>query len=68
MVEASPKDLGERPKVFDKIILAYEIYARMLNANHIRIMSPVNDTVKAFYESFGYSYVQKGDYLTKDVL
>jgi hypothetical protein len=68
VVEASPRDLRDRPKVFDKIILAYEIYARMLNANHIRIMNPVTDKVKAFYESFGYAYVQKGDYLTKDVL
>lgn len=68
VVEASPRDLGPRPKVFDKIILAYEIYARMLKANHIRIMNPVNNTVKAFYEGYGYTYVQKGDYLTRDIL
>lgn len=68
VVEASPRDLGERPKVFDKIILAYEIYARLLNVNHIRIVNPVNDAVKTFYERFGYNYVSRGDYLTKDVL
>ena len=68
VVEAMPRDLGERSSVFDKIILSYEIYARMLNANHIRIMNPVNNTVKALYETYGYRYVQKGDYLSKRVL
>ena len=31
-VEASPRDLGERPSVFDEVLIAYGIYARMLNA------------------------------------
>lgn len=68
IVEAMPKDLGDRSNVFDTIILAYEVYARMINANHIRIMNPVNDTVKAFYEKYGYKYITKGDYLTRDIL
>lgn len=68
IVEAMPKDLGDRSNVFDTILLAYEVYARMLNANHIRIMNPVNDTVKAYYEKYGYKYVAKGDYLTRDIL
>ncbi len=68
IVEAMPRDLGERSNVFDTIILAYEIYARMVNAGHIRIMSPVNDTVKNLYEKYGYSYVAKGDYLRRDLL
>lgn len=68
VVEAMPRDLGSRSNVFDVIILAYEIYARMINANHIRIMNPVNATVKAFYEKYGYTYVTKGDYLTRDIL
>jgi len=68
VVEAMPRDLGNRSNVFDVIILAYEIYARMINASHIRIMNPVNDTVKAFYERYGYTYVRKGDYLTRDIL
>jgi hypothetical protein len=63
-----PRDIGERSSVFDKIILAYEIYARMLNVNHIRIMNPANDQVKALYETYGYTYVSKGDYLTRGVL
>ena len=68
IIEAMPSDLGQRSSVFDKIILSYEVYARMLNASHIRIMNPVNDMVKALYESYGYKYVAKGDYLSKEVL
>lgn len=68
VVEAMPRDLGERASVFDTIILAYEVYARMINANHIRIMNPVNSTVKSFYEKYGYRYIAKGDYLTRDIL
>ena len=68
IIEAMPKDLGRKSNVFDTIILAYEVYARMINASHIRIMNPVNDTVKAFYEKFGYTYFQKGDYLSRDII
>lgn len=68
VVEASPRDISDRPAVFDKIILAYEIYARMLGVSHIRIMHPVNSDVTRYYESFGYEYIANGDYLTKDIL
>ncbi|MCO1335937.1 hypothetical protein MO867_16510 [Microbulbifer sp. OS29] len=68
VVEAMPRDLGDRSNVFDTIILAYEIYARMINANHIRIMNPVNETVRAFYERYGYQYIARGNYLTRDIL
>lgn len=68
VVEAMPRDLGERSSVFDKIILAYEVYARLINADHIRIMNPVNESVKSLYEHYGYRYVSKDDYLIKQVL
>lgn len=68
IVEAMPRDLGARSNVFDPIILAYEVYARMINANHIRIMNPVNDAVRSFYEKYGYEYVPKGNYLKKDII
>jgi hypothetical protein len=68
IVEAMPRDLGERSSVFGTVIMAYEVYARMINANHIRIMNPVNGTVKSFYEKYGYTYIPKGDYLTRDIL
>ena len=68
VVEASPPDLGDRPPIFDLILVAYGIYARFINASEIRIMNPINDEVKHYYESFGYTYVAKNDYLYREVL
>lgn len=67
-VEASPRDLGDRPSVFDEVLVAYGIYARMLNAKQIRIMHPINEHVRTYYESFGYKYVSGDDYLFREVL
>jgi hypothetical protein len=67
-VEARPKDLGPRSPVFNEILVAYGIYARMINARQIRIMHPINEEVKDYYKSFGYQYVAKQDYLYKEVL
>jgi len=67
VVEGSPPDLGERPAVFDMIQVAYGIYARMINASEIRIMNPINDQVRAYYERYGYQYVPKKDYLYREV-
>lgn len=68
VIEARPKDLGERPSVFDEVLLAYGVYARMIGATGIRIMNPINKEVRAYYESFGYVYVSKGDYLYREVI
>jgi hypothetical protein len=67
IIEASPPDIGDRPSIFESVLVAYGIYARLINANQIRIMNPVNDTVKSYYESFGYKYITKGDYLYKEI-
>jgi hypothetical protein len=67
IIEASPSDLGDRPSIFESVLVAYGIYARLINAKQIRIMNPVNDAVKSYYESFGYKYIVKGDYLFKDI-
>ncbi len=67
VVEASPSDLGERSSIFEAVLLGYGIYARLLNAKQIRIMNPINNTVKSYYETFGYEYVPKGDYLYKEI-
>lgn len=67
-VEASPRELGERPAVFSEVLIAYGIYARMLNAKQIRIMNPVNADVRKYYESFGYKYVADKDYLFREVI
>lgn len=67
-VEARPKDLGQRPPVFDEILVAYGVYARLINAQQIRIMHPVNDAIRAFYETFGYRFVADHDYLAREVI
>lgn len=67
-IEASPRELGERPPVFRGVLLAYGVYARLINAREIRITSPINDEVRAFYESYGYQYVAKHDYLYREVI
>lgn len=67
IVEASPSDLAERPSIFPFILVAYNTYARLIHASQLRIMDPVNEQVKQYYESFGYKYVANGDYLFKEV-
>lgn len=67
-VEASPLDLGARPAIIEFILLGYEVYARLLNAKQIRIMNPINQTVREYYEKFGYTYVDRGDYLFRSIL
>lgn len=66
-VEARPRDLGDRPSTFKEVLLAYGVYARMINASQIRIMNPINDDIKGYYEAFGYTYVRRGDYLYREI-
>lgn len=68
VVEAPALDLGERPAVLPFVLAAYTIYARLINASQVRIMHPINDAVKSYYTSLGYTYVGKGDYLYKEVI
>jgi len=63
VVEGSPKELGDRPGIIEMMLLAYTVYARLIKASEIRIMNPINETVKKYYESYGYTYVAKKDYL-----
>jgi len=67
LVEASPPDLGDRPSIMNLVLLAYVIYAHMINATEIRIMNPINDYVIKHYEKYGYTYVSSGSYLYKKV-
>jgi hypothetical protein len=67
VVEASPSDLGKRSGIFESVLLGYGIYARMINAKQIRIMHPVNDNVKNYYEKYDYRYVSSGDYLYRNI-
>ncbi len=49
--------------IFDIIVVAMRTYADMIDARELRIMNPVNDQVKRYYESYGFCYVKKDDYL-----
>ena len=54
-----PKDI----KVFEPTVLAMVAYAQVLGATELRVMHPINQDVKKYYERFGFSYVSKADYL-----
>ena len=63
IIEARPRSLGPRSAVLPDVLLAYTVYAQMLDAKSIRIMNPINAEVRAYYERAGYRYVPKQDYL-----
>lgn len=50
-------------KVFQITLAAMNVYADSLGAKELRIMKPINDEVKRYYQTFGLQYVSKGDYL-----
>jgi hypothetical protein len=67
IVEARPHTLGSREPALPDVLLAYGIYAKLLNANSIRIMNPINIEVKAYYERSGYTYIAKHNYLFREL-
>ena len=61
-IEASPvKD--KNLKVVPATLFVMLTYAEALGANELRIMNPINEDVKKYYQSLGLTYVAKGDYL-----
>lgn len=50
-------------KVFPVVMAAITTYAEALGANEVRVMNPINEEVKSYYQQFGLIYVSKGDYL-----
>ncbi|BFM10648.1 hypothetical protein R50072_08010 [Simiduia litorea] len=64
-VESQPVDQGKRPKTFRLVTAALQVYAELLGAREIRIMNPINDAVKQYYTSYGFTYHPKGDFLSK---
>lgn len=65
--EARPREIGPRIQVFAELLLTYTIYARLLNAKEVRIMHPLNEKLREYYRAFGYTYIDKGDYLFKEI-
>jgi len=60
-IESNPENTGI--KVFPLVIAAMTTYAEALGANELRVMNPINDDVKQYYQKIGLIYVPKGDYL-----
>ena len=63
----SPQKQISRPDPLFRVHVPYGIYARLINASQIRIMNPINEKVKSYYESFGYTYAPKGDFLFRNI-
>lgn len=61
-LEAAP-DYEGRIKIFPIAFLALMAYARALGAVEVRLVKPINETVRRYYERHGLIYVAKGDYL-----
>lgn len=53
--------------MFHGILLAYGIYARLINARDIRIMSPIDNEVTAVHERYGFEYVMRHNYLYREI-
>lgn len=63
VIEGSPEE--REIKVFPAVIAAMAVYATALGASEIRVMNPINDTVKNYYAKEGFKYIAKGNYLYK---
>lgn len=61
-IEANPDNPGDI-RVFPVVLFAMMVYAEALGAAELRVMKPINEEVKKYYESVGLIYVEKGDYL-----
>lgn len=55
----NPPDL----KVFSFSLIAIEAYAEAIGAREVRIMNPVNDEVRRYYEGYGLIWVPEYNYL-----
>lgn len=64
-IEASPDK--KRIKTVPIVVVAALAYAKAIGANEVRIMKPINDEVKAYYERFGFTFVEKRNYLYRKI-
>ncbi len=63
VIEGSPEE--REIKIFPAVIAAMAVYATALGASEIRVMNPINDTIKNYYAKEGFKYIPKGNYLYK---
>ena len=62
VIEGSPSNAPEFKVVLINL-RAMAIYADLVGAQQLRIMKPINEEVRQYYEGYGLTYVAKGDYL-----
>lgn len=61
-IEGNPDKPGA-VKVFEPTFLAMVGYANALGASELRVVNPVNDDVRRYYQRFGFIYMAENDYL-----
>jgi len=67
-IESSPIISPLSGLITDIVIATGIIYAKTIGASQLRIMRPINETVKNLYLSkAGFSYNQKGDFCYRDL-
>ena len=48
-------------RLVETMLVALTAYGVLLGANHLKIMHPVNTTVRDYYVSFGFTYIRGQD-------
>jgi hypothetical protein len=48
-------------RLVETMLVALTTYATLLGANHLKIMHPVNEAVRDYYVSFGFTYIPGQD-------
>ena len=56
-IEARPVNNPLKGRTTPIVASAMELYARLLGASEIRIIDPINDNVRKYYQSLGFGYV-----------
>lgn len=60
-IESAP-DKPRSIRAFQLSLLAITTYAHALGADELRVMKPINNEVRKYYEKYGLVYVARGDY------
>lgn len=64
--ERSPHHSGNMP-VFRVTVAAAFVYAKLIGAEEVRCMHPVNERVRHYYVKHGFRYIASGDYCVAKV-
>lgn len=59
LVQAAPKTDRNDLKMLPIILLAYDLFAGMINCEHIRVVNPLNDQLIQVYRQHGFSELRR---------